>query len=70
MEITIGMEFKKQVGKNYIKCEVVDIYDVISTSRKHGNVIKRVVYYAKAKTTANGIENVFEVAKNTILRGL
>lgn len=70
MEITIGLKFRKLVNKKYVECEVVDIYDVTSTSRKHGNVIKRVVYYAKAKTTTNGIENVFEVAKNTILRGL
>lgn len=68
MEITIGMEFKKQVGKKYIKCEVVDIYDVISTSKKTGNVNKRVVYYAKSDNY--GMGRNFEVAKNTILRGL
>lgn len=68
MEITIGMKFKKPLGKKYIECEVSDIFDIQSVSRKTGDVNNRVVYYARS--TEFGLGMGFEVAKTTILRGL
>lgn len=68
MEITIGLKFRKLVNKKYIECEVVDVFDIETTSRKTGNVNKRVVYYAKSDNY--GMGQSFEVAKTTILRGL
>ena len=68
MEITVGLEFKRPVGNKYIKCVVSDIFDIQTTSRSTGKVNNRVVYYAKS--TEFGMGEGFEVAKNTILRGL
>jgi len=68
MEITIGMKFKKPLGKKYIECEVIDIFDIQSVSRRTANVNNRIVYYARS--TEFGFGRGFEVAKTTILRGL
>lgn len=68
MEITVGLEFKRQIDKKYIKWVVSDIFDVKTTSRSTGKVKNRVVYYAKSIEFR--VSDGVEVSKNTILRGL
>lgn len=68
MEITVGLEFQRPIGNKYVKCVVSDIFDIQATSRSTGKINNRVVYYAKSENYAFG--ESFEVAKNTILRGL
>lgn len=65
----IGAKFRKQLNaKQYVDCEVYDIYKVVSTSTKTGKATERLVYYAISTNYGQG--KPFEVAKATIIRGL
>lgn len=66
--IKIGDKFRKQLNKKqFVNCEVFDIYEVVSTSQKTGKISNRLVYYAVSDNYALG--DAFEVSKTTIIRG-
>lgn len=65
-EIEIGVRFTKQLAKGKTcECELVDIIQRVST--KTDKLIS-VEYWAKSESFAFG--KSFEVAKNTIIKGL
>lgn len=66
MDIQIGLSFAKRLSKGKTcKCEVIDIVERVST--KTGKIIG-IEYWAKSDEY--GMGQSFEVAKNTILRGV
>lgn len=65
-KIEIGVQFKKELPKGKsAQCVLVDVVQRIST--KTGKIISE-EYWAKSDTYNFG--KAFEVAKNTIIRGL